>query len=220
MKHLLLAIATLFCSSTFAQIEKGTWVGGTNLSISYYQFKNKSYQDKSFGFGFGPNFGKAIAKNLVLGGILSYNLSRHQQEYFNLQNIYPFENFRHSIGPTAFLKKYLMKGRFGGFGMVSLSPGYTYEIQKIANPNLPIEKRKNYTHGLNASVFLSVGLTYFITENWAIELQYGRLGYGFNKQFSNSSNDEGGSETHNFIAGFTPDNLFFNIRYYFFKKSS
>lgn len=198
----------------FAQIEKGTLVAGSNLSINYENTKNKDSKQDYISLGIAPNFGFAVRKNLVLGGILNYGISFTKNIPFQ-NNQYPYQSVNHNIGSTFFAKQYFIKGKFGGFILAGLNPSYILNQAESNNPNLP---QKSIINSYRISLFFSAGLTYFFNENWAIELQYGRLGYAFfhTPRQQTFNNDE---KKHSLIAGFTPDNLSINARYYFRPKS-
>ena len=82
MKNFLLMVAVAFSAATYAQTEKGNWMAGSDLGLSY-QSTNRTISTKSNNitteveyttntFRFVPNINYFIIKNLALGLGLSY----------------------------------------------------------------------------------------------------------------------------------------------------
>jgi len=210
-----LLIISFLCS--YAQIEKGTHLTGSSIFFNYQQDKNgKKLIYEQIGFGVMPNFGYAVKKNLVLGGGINYS--------FQLTKIFPqssgfFFNssISNSIGPNIYLRYYIMKGKFGGFLTMNANPSYGLLSYQNDNPNFPIDQRKYNIYNIKFQIGIAPGITYFLSKNFAIELQYGYLGYSLNyTPIQKDINQSNTQQTFNF--NFRADALNIGMRYYFDKK--
>ncbi len=218
MKQILLLLA-IIPILTFAQIEKGIWVGGSNLSLNISNEKPTYANYLYANFTIAPNFGYSIKKNFVIGGGVSYNLVYEKIVPKTSENFPVLQN-SHSPGFNFFIKKYFMKGKFGGFVLWNTGAEVGQFNYENSNPNLPLNSRIKRQYATSFRTALSLGLCYFLNEHWALEIQYGSLGYKYTHNFASNttSNIFDKGDFHKMAIGFTPDYLFLNLRYYFDKK--
>ena len=79
MKKFLLIVAVAFASATYAQTEKGNWMVGSDLALSFNSVKETPRYDGTSGnvttqntFKFVPNLNYFVINNLAVGLGLEY----------------------------------------------------------------------------------------------------------------------------------------------------
>lgn len=175
-------------SSTF--IPKGQWmVGG---SFSYSESSSSDYkflilrdvEGKSYNFSVSPNFGYFIRNNVAIGGRFSYN-----RNYIDIGNIdinlnddlsFKIDNaslLEHMIYGTAFVRTYINLGdskRFGLFNEARVTfgagQGKTYSGKAETLDGV-------YETIRHLQVGIAPGMTAFITNNAAVEVSVGVMGF-------------------------------------------
>lgn len=178
-------------------VPKGTWMGGMQISYGNHQLENinmlvlKDLDMSSTSFGLSPCVGYFFRNNTCAGLRFNYNYSRlnlnnmdlNLGEDFNisLKDLYYLEkNFKMS----AFMRNYVPLSRskvFAFFSEVQLSYGHSTgqnSSGSYADGNLDATfARSNSLH-----LGFAPGLTAFVQDWMAVEVQAGVVGFGFNWQ--------------------------------------
>lgn len=175
-------------SSTF--IPKGQWMVGGSFSYSEsnsddYKFLIlKNVEGKRYSFSVSPNFGYFIRDNVAVGGRFSYT-----RDYIDIGNLdidlYEDLSFKinnasllqHMIYGTGFVRTYINLGnskRFGLFNEARVTfgagQGKTYSGEAETLDGV-YEKIKHLQVGI------APGMTAFITNNAAVEVSVGVMGF-------------------------------------------
>lgn len=172
MKKVILSAVALFAFGfANAQEEKGTGNGGFSkgsmfISGAFSIDSEKTGEDKTSGFEIEPKFGYFVTDNIAIGGKLGYGSAKEETAGVDTQDLTAL-----TVG--AFGRYYFTPAsQFSLFGELGLD--YTSFEDKLADA-----KAKQI--GAN----LGLGLSYFVSDNWAIEASWAGLGY--------TSNDNGGN---------------------------
>ena len=175
-------------SSTF--IPKGQWMVGGSFSYSEsnsddYKFLIlKNVEGKRYSFSVSPNFGYFIRDNVAVGGRFSYT-----RDYIDIGNLdidlnedlsFKINNaslLQHMIYGTGFVRTYINLGnskRFGLFNEARVTfgagQGKTYSGEAETLDGV-YEKIKHLQVGI------APGMTAFITNNAAVEVSVGGMGF-------------------------------------------
>ncbi len=175
-------------SSTF--IPKGQWMVGGSFSYSEsnsddYKFLIlKNVEGKRYSFSVSPNFGYFIRDNVAVGGRFSYT-----RDYIDIGNLdidlnedlsFKINNaslLQHMIYGTGFVRTYINLGnskRFGLFNEARVTfgagQGKTYSGEAETLDGV-YEKIKHLQVGI------APGMTAFITNNAAVEVSVGVMGF-------------------------------------------
>ncbi len=175
-------------SSTF--IPKGQWMVGGSFSYSEsnsddYKFLIlKNVEGKRYSFSVSPNFGYFIRDNVAVGGRFSYT-----RDYIDIGNLDIYLNedlsfkinnaslLQHMIYGTGFVRTYINLGnskRFGLFNEARVTfgagQGKTYSGEAETLDGV-YEKIKHLQVGI------APGMTAFITNNAAVEVSVGVMGF-------------------------------------------
>ncbi len=170
-KVLLSAVALLAFGFANAQEEEkgngGFSKGDMFVSGAFSIGSEKTGDDKSSGFEIEPKFGYFVTDNIAIGGKLGYKSDKAEDALGDTQDDVAF-----TVG--AFGRYYMTPASqfslFGEFGV-----DYSTVEDKLS-----IVDSKENEIGVN----LGLGLSYFVSNNWAIEASWAGLGY--------TTNDNGG----------------------------
>jgi len=201
----LIVIALLgMCVSAAAQtnakpkyiIAKGTKAFTGRVSFGYSKFSPTSYNITA---GIGEQEGFFVANNLSIGTSVGYDFT-----YFKASSVNNFNReMRHSPFIGFNVRYYKMfTEKFGFFVQATPSGGYQYvdNVEVSGGVNSTIK-----AHGGYFDISVTPNLVYFITQKFAIEANFGRLGYRqtFAKGASFSSKDAGFNVSPNLNLGMT-----------------
>ena len=175
-------------SSTF--IPKGQWMVGGSFSYSEsnsddYKFLIlKNVEGKRYSFSVSPNFGYFIRDNVAVGGRFSYT-----RDYIDIGNLdidlnedlsFKINNaslLQHMIYGTGFVRTYINLGNSKRFGLYNearvtfgAGQGKTYSGEAETLDGV-YEKIKHLQVGI------APGMTAFITNNAAVEVSVGVMGF-------------------------------------------
>lgn len=173
-------------------IPKGQWIGGANISYSEHENDNykfiviEGWNGKGYNFKVSPFLGYAFADNLAAGGRFEYNrsllkidklsLNLDDDLNFDLKDIY---QLKHAYYGTAFLRSYINLGtskRFGLFNDAQLTFGGGQG--KLVNGKGE-DLTGTYERTFDLKIGMSPGLAAFISDNVAVEVSIGVLGFNF-----------------------------------------
>lgn len=184
-KHFILLLLLLFSSSIlFAQLEKGNWfmAGYSNLGLDFGKSKTKygSTTDENYKFvhfNLKPEVGYLVTNKLITGLFLDFD--RYTTKYDN--NDKDFDT-KFIIGP--FLRYYIKE--FNGF--------WPYAEGRVGIGSEKYSSSYETDFDYKYSYFttrLGVGTTYFVTEQFGLDLF---LGYDFDKWTDNTDYPSGGRQ--------------------------
>ncbi len=174
-------------------VPKGAWIGG--VSVSYSQSKEDNYQflifegidGDSYSFKVSPTVMFCFKDNMAAGGRFSYQRQRtcidkgdlvlDSETSYNVDNLY---SISHTYLGTAIFRNYLSLGRSTRFGLF-------YEIQaqagggqsKIINGSGQ-DITGTYERNIKLNVGVAPGLSVFLNNYSAIEVNVGVLGFNYN----------------------------------------
>ncbi|MBY0427345.1 MAG: outer membrane beta-barrel protein [Cytophagales bacterium] len=228
-------ISFLFVSlHSSAQIEKGTWMIGGDVSVSSRSSSTKdtssSSSYKSTSVNLLPFVGFFLTKNLLVGGSLGYNYSSYNTEssysyrnqgvnyYSNNLQKYQSQNLQFG-GIVAYYIPIHEKIYFSTYLNLSyIQPLYSFQQNMQTQFN-----GSSYSYGNSdnnkvtegsISGTLQPGFTFFITQKLALEVNLGILSYS--NGFSSDSRRSGTSSNSSFNFGINSISL--GIRYFIPKK--
>jgi len=178
MKNVSLILLFIFTLtfSAHSQISKGTWMLGGNLSLGSFSskdFKADPILSQSANFSITPRVGWFIRENLVIGLSPSYSFSSQNT------NSPAQDNRTSSFSFAPFIRTYKTLYEkwaiFADFNGISVN----FASSKYEGDNIPI--REASSQGYQLGIFVSPGVTYFITPKVGIEASLGSLGFGFSR---------------------------------------
>jgi outer membrane protein len=160
-KTILFTLLALSLNNVFSQSKEGFSKGNSFISGSFNFQSETTGSVKENTIDFSPRFGYFISDNIALGGRLSLGQNK------TTDSIVIENNSVVSVG--AFARYYTNpKSRFSVFGHLGFN--YNTETEKIS---------KSSVTGFD--VALSPGFSYFVSDRFAIEATFGRLGFETSK---------------------------------------
>ncbi len=173
-------------------VPKGQWIVGGN--ISYSQQSEDNYQflivedinGNGYSFKVSPMFTYMVANNMGVGGRLAYerslmkinsaDINLSDDMHFDIGNIY---RLSHSYSGMAVLRNYISIGRNMRFGLFNETQlqlgGGQSKLVSGTGENITGSYESRFMVGVN----LAPGITAFINNNVAIELNIGLLGFKY-----------------------------------------
>ncbi len=196
-------------------IEKGTW----NIDGSVSIYTTKSDLDDEFYIGgsdrtnlsFYPSVGYTIKDNLIIGIGIGYGYSDYNAEYIDTGSDNGQSRNSNKYSVNAFVKKFIpLKGNFALIFLGEL--GYSNLKEEDNRWNFDDIRTTNTTTN---SVFIGIrpGITYFLSEHFALEGKFGTLRYQSSK--SELDNDLRKSKSNSFYFNLNPSNIYLGLSYYF-----
>ena len=172
----ILLIAMFLCANGAAQLQKGTillegdirfW--GTDYSEEYdpyYNYSLHDYNHKSSAIELNPKFGFFASESLVLGIGMSYRLEKRSLEYQSSSNNNTWTGERDDKEYLFQLNPYLTKYSKLGEKIYFTSTINLYAgLGKSRSVNENFEKE---TSICELQISARPGITYFISDNWAL----------------------------------------------------
>ncbi len=161
----------------YGQTEQGNVRIAGSFSISgneYNSINNNSVNtSKNRSLSISPSVGFFIRENLEVGAGIGYGLFGQRSKYGTSSN----KERGHSYNFSTYLRKYIPiidKLYFHGTGTVSLGFGESlYEYRTDSSATSKSETKFNFL-----SISLSPGITYFVTDRFALSTSFGSIGYG------------------------------------------
>lgn len=174
-------------------VPKGAWV--TGVSVSYSESNQNNYQflifenlnGDTYSFKLSPTLMFCFKDNMTAGGRFSYNRQRTQlnsadvvldsETSYNVDNLY---SISHNYFGTALFRNYLSLGkstRFGLFTEVQLQLGGG---QSKLCTGTGADLSGTYERNLQFNVGIAPGLSVFLTNYSALEVNVGVLGFNYN----------------------------------------
>ncbi|MDR6967936.1 outer membrane protein [Flavobacterium arsenatis] len=182
----------------FANAQEGNGNGGFSKGSMFISGalsieSTKTGEAKSSGFEIEPRFGYFVTDNIAIGGKLGFGTSKAE-----VAGVDTVDNSAFTVG--AFGRYYFTPAsQFSLFGQAGL------DYSSIKN-NLPGADFKANEIGIN----VGLGLSYFVSNDWAIEATWAGLGYT-----SNDNGGDGAEKTSTFGLGADLRAISFGVVYKF-----
>ena len=179
-------------------VPKGQWVFGGTISYSTHTNNNYSFliiediQSNGYQFKVSPLVGYAYSKNSLVGVRFGYSrglteLDNASLSITSLDNSY-FYSLKHSYNVEALWRKYIPLGRnnkrFALFAEVGLAMGGS-QSKVASGPSSALSG--TYATSFDVALGVNPGISAFLTNNMAIEVNIGVLGFNYSntRQVSN-----------------------------------
>ncbi|MBQ5690071.1 MAG: hypothetical protein IIV24_01105 [Alistipes sp.] len=179
-------------------VPKGQWVFGGSVSYSTHNNNNYSFliiediQSTGYQFKVTPMLGYAYSKNSLVGVRFGYSrgmtdLDNASLSITSLDNA-NYSSLKHSYNVEALWRKYIPLGkdnkRFALFAEVGLAMGGS-QSKLAAGPSA--SPSGTYATSFDVSVGVNPGISAFLTNNMAIEVNIGVFGFNYSntRQVSN-----------------------------------
>ena len=173
-------------------VPKGQWVFGGSVSYSTHSNDNYNFliiediQSTGYQFKITPIVGYAYSRNSLVGVRFGYQRSLAELDnaslsITSLDNSY-FYSLKHSYNVEALWRKYIPLGRgnkrFALFAEVGLAMGGS-QSKLASGPSNAISG--TYSTSFDVSLGVNPGISAFLTNNMAIEVNIGVLGLNYSK---------------------------------------
>ena len=173
-------------------VPKGQWVFGGSVSYSTHSNDNYNFliiediQSNGYQFKITPLVGYAYSRNSLVGVRFGYSrsfteLDNASLSITSLDNAF-FYSLKHSYNVEALWRKYIPLGRgnkrFALFAEVGLAMGGS-ESKLASGPNNALSG--TYSKSFDVSLGVNPGISAFLTNNMAIEVNIGVLGFNYSK---------------------------------------
>ena len=179
-------------------VPKGQWVFGGSVSYSTHTNNNYSFliiediQSNGYQFKVTPLVGYAYSRNSLVGVRFGYSrglteLDNASLSITSLDNTF-FYSLKHSYNVEALWRKYIPLGRnnkrFALFAEVGLAMGGS-QSKLASGPSNSISG--TYATSFDVALGVNPGISAFLTNNMAIEVNVGVLGFNYSntRQVSN-----------------------------------
>ena len=179
-------------------VPKGQWVFGGTVSYSTHTNNNYNFliiediQSNGYQFKITPLLGYAYSKNSLVGVRFGYSrglteLDNASLSITSLDNSF-FYSLKHSYNVEALWRKYIPLGknnkRFAIFAEVGLAMGGS-QSKLASGPNNALSG--TYATSFDVALGVNPGISAFLTNNMAIEVNIGVLGFNYSntRQVSN-----------------------------------
>lgn len=232
MKRTVLFVAFLATATIVAQndktdkliIEKGTWNldGSFSVGINDFEntFQNEAQNDRrefeSSSFSIAPQIGYAIKKNLIVGVGVGYGRFKTASLSLTDSEVnQDSETTGRSLSLFPFVRLFFPVGEklaFSAQGEIRYSNDMSEFTDQIMN--------LTFSETNVDSIFIGFrpGITYFISNHFALESRLGSLGYS--KSESETDGESGrlngfSGESESFSFNLNSADLFFGLSYYF-----
>lgn len=222
MKQLLISILTLFSFSfCYAQLEKGTRliqgsfnVGGNSRTDEFNPFfGGNEFESRNNFLTVAPSIGWFTGNNTLAGFGLSYEHNSNkgisffnggQSETISRNNLFGFNFFFTRFNPLVD-KLYLTT-------TINFSAGGGTEVFENGADQ---ERVSNvFQVGFN----IVPGLTYFISDKWAIQASIGRVFYQYRQANLKDSNPTSTNKVHNYGLNFSANTYLLGFQYFLSRK--
>lgn len=201
-----LIISVLFVGTTIAQPAAGGLFVGGSFNFSTGSEKGKSATttvelSSDLSFGIAPKVGFFMSDNMAVGASIGFSTYRNEVAAANrVTNINDFEI-------TPFARYYMGSGNFGLFGEGIISLGFGGSSTTIGN----ITTEGPPTNSLRIGAI--PGVYYFISENFALEAQFGFFGLDRSVVKTGTGDTEVRNIDSQFLFNFNPGTITFGLMY-------
>ncbi len=221
MKKLLFIAILLAYGVTIGQeknekafIQKGIWNIDGEISIYTVNSESKndfgSSENNNTNFSFYPSLGYAIENNLIIGMGLGYGYSDNNSAYIDDSNR-RFTNNSKRYSVFGYVKKYIpITEKFA----LNFKGELNYSKSKNNRDSLrnDIYNIQDDDTTNSFSIGISPGITYFVSERFALESKIGFLGYTYSKTKGIGALER---NSNKFNFSLNSSQIFFGISYYF-----
>jgi hypothetical protein len=188
-----LFLILFFSAVSYAQINRGSLLIGTNFNLLYQNTDNSDpkaiYSNtKANIVGIDPRAGYFIIKNLAIGVEGRYFNEKRQNSSPRI--IQDQEYTGHSFSP--FLRYYLKIGSKVNFFAHGRIGGYDKSTSDSRIHQLETGKVSTYrTDRVNQDISLAPGMVFFVTDRMGLEIIFGSVLYRFSRNKILSTDEEG-----------------------------
>ena len=173
-------------------VPKGQWVFGGSISYSTHSNDNYTFlivediQSDGYSFKVSPLVGYAYAKNSLVGVRFGYSRSMTDLDNASLSitslDNSNYNSLKHSYNVEALWRKYIPLGkdnkRFALFAEVGLAMGGS-QSKLAAGPTA--SPSGTYATSFDVSLGVNPGISAFLTNNMAIEVNVGVFGFNYSR---------------------------------------
>ena len=196
MKKIILTVAAVFAFGFASAQEKESGNGGFSkgsmfVSGAFSIGSEKTGDDKSTGFEIEPKFGYFATENIAIGGKLGYASLKSED----------------ALGDTQDLSA-LTVGVFGRYYFTPVSQFSLFSELGVDYSN--IDNKLADVQEKEIGINLGLGLSYFVSNDWAIEATWAGLGYT-----TNDNGGDGAEKTNSFGLGADLRAISFGVVYKF-----
>lgn len=206
------------------RIEKGTWNLDGSFSIGFSDFEN-SFQTETqnpqnnfetFRFDIAPQLGYAVKKNFLVGIGIAYGQSTSETINSNDSIVSRnTEDTNRSLSLFPFARLFFPVGEKFAFS-VQGELRYTRDFSEATDRIMEV----TFKEFNGDSIFIGVrpGLTYFISDHFALESRLGSLGYRKSQSETTrepETRNRDSSEQELFSFDLNSADIFFGLSYYF-----
>ena len=196
MKKIILTVAAVFAFGFANAQEKESGNGGFSkgsmfVSGAFSIGSEKTGDTKSTGFEIEPKFGYFVTENIAIGGKLGYSSDKAENALGDTQD-------------DATLT-------VGAFGRYYFTPASQFSLfSELGVDYSTVEDKLDDEKAKEIGVNLGLGLSYFVSNDWAIEASWAGLGYT-----SNDNGGDGADKTNSFGLGADLRAISFGVVYKF-----
>jgi hypothetical protein len=182
MKKLILTVAAVFAfgfanAQDAKESSEGFSKGSSFITGAFNVGSDKTGEDKSTGFTVAPSFGYFVTENIALGARIGYSSDKKEVANVDVTD-------SETLG-------------FGVFGRYYVTPASKFSLfAELGVDYNSIENKLTDAKSKEIAVGVAPGVSYFLSNHFALEASFGLLGY--------SSNDNGGNgadKTNSFDLG-------------------
>ena len=190
-------------------VPKGTWLGGASISYASKDYKNlntllvKDIDADGYSFGVTPIVGYFVANNVAVGARFAYNRSKIDLRNFDLNlgsnfniKLKDYYYLEHDFQVIGFARTYMSLGGSKVFGFFSeMRAAYGRSQAKMTTGQYGVTPFDG-TYSVSNYLYIgfSPGLTAFVQDWMAVEVQLGVLGFNFKWTDQVTNQVETGSE--------------------------
>jgi outer membrane protein W len=166
MKKLVLSITliTLLSLTSFAQLEKGSWIGGVNGNVDFTFLKSSS--NRAFSFSLNPYAMYLVSKNLAVGLNLdySYDFVKYYSSFQTESELVKYSTNSLLLAPV--VRKYFGNSKCRPY--IGLTSGLAmYQTISFSAPSWDVSKSTNFGFFLNPEA----GISYWLNDKVFFDLK-------------------------------------------------
>jgi outer membrane protein W len=180
MKKLVLSIAfiTLLTLTSFAQLEKGSWIGGVNGNVDFTFLKSSSNQ--AFSFSLNPYAMYLVSKNLAVGlnADYSYSFVKYNSTSQTGSDLVKYSSNSLLFAPV--VRKYFGNSKYRPY--IGLTTGLAiYQTNSFVPTSPDVSKTTNFGYFLNPEA----GISYWLNDKVFFDMKasYDLVNYKRNSDY-------------------------------------
>jgi hypothetical protein len=166
MKKLCLSITliTLLTLTSFAQLEKGSWIGGVSGNVDFTFLKSSG--NRAFSFSINPYAMFLVSKNFAVGLNLDYSLDFVKYSSSFQPGSEPVKYSSNNLLFAPVVRKYFGNSKYRPY--IGLATGLEiYQPISFAAPDWDVTKSTNFGYFLNPEA----GISYWLNDKVFLDLK-------------------------------------------------